>query len=105
LALRQRDLIVNSANAMRPAFNPEEPDVPTQRTAIVSLGNKPPPATTEAQARVAGFTREVVASSLGQDLNLLIEPETDLDGRFHAFDLDTLTMVCVSGWLGVFEDV
>lgn len=67
-------------------------------------GCKYPPPTTEAQARDAGFTRAVVASSIGQDLNLLIEPDAALDGKFHAFDLDALEMVSVSGWLGMFED-
>ncbi|MEW6343001.1 MAG: hypothetical protein AB1704_20260 [Pseudomonadota bacterium] len=62
-------------------------------------------ATTEARAREAGFTREVLASSLCQDLNLLIEPDADLDGTFHAFDLDALEMISVNGWLGEFEDV
>jgi hypothetical protein len=60
--------------------------------------------TTEAQAREAGFTREVIASSLQQDLNLLIAPDTDLDGEFAAFDLDALELISVKGWIGVFED-
>ena len=60
--------------------------------------------TTEAQAREAGFTREVIASSSQQDLNLLIAPDTDLDSEFAAFDLDALETVSVKGWLGVFED-
>lgn len=60
---------------------------------------------TEAQAREAGFTRQVVASSLGQDLNLLIEQDADLDSTFKAFDLDALEMVSVNGWLGEFEDI
>lgn len=61
--------------------------------------------TTEQQAREAGFTREVVASSLGQELNLLIQPDTDLDSTFKAFDLDALDVITVKGWLGVFEDI
>jgi hypothetical protein len=61
--------------------------------------------TTEAKARDAGFTREVIAASLGQELNLLIAPDTDLDSEFEAFDLDALETVSVKGWLGVFEDV
>jgi hypothetical protein len=61
--------------------------------------------TTEAQARKAGFTREVIAASLGQDLNVLIKPGTDLDAEFEAFDLDVLEMIKVRGWLGVFDDV
>ncbi|PTQ98424.1 hypothetical protein C8K18_1076 [Paraburkholderia sp. GV068] len=71
----------------------------------MNSGDRYAPATTEAQAREAGFTREVVASSLGQDLNLLIPPDVALDGKFQAFDLDALEMVSVTGWLGVFEDV
>lgn len=63
------------------------------------------PVTTKAQASEAGFTREVIAVSLGQELNLLIKPETDVDTEFEAFDLDALEMVTVSGWLGVFNDV
>lgn len=67
--------------------------------------NTTAPLTTEAQAREAGFTREVIASSSAQDLNLLITPNTDLDSEFTAFDLDALETVAVKGWLGVFEDV
>ncbi|WP_148270701.1 hypothetical protein [Burkholderia gladioli] len=59
----------------------------------------------EAQAREEGFIREVIASSLGQDLNLLIRPDTNLDSEFPAFDLDALETVSVKGWLGVFDDV
>jgi len=61
--------------------------------------------TTEAQAHEAGFTREVIASSLGQDLNLLIAADADLDSEFAAFDLDALETVSVKGWLAVFEYV
>lgn len=64
-----------------------------------------PRMTTEAQAREAGFTREVMASSSAQDLNLLVAPDTDLDSEFAAFDLDAQETVSVKGWLGVFEDV
>ena len=60
---------------------------------------------TETLAREAGFTREVIASSLGDELNLLIAPDVDLDGKFDAFDLDALKIVSVNGWLGVFEDL
>jgi len=60
---------------------------------------------TEAQARESGFTREVIAASLGGDLNLLIRPETDLDSEFDAFDLDALETIRLKGWLGIFEDV
>ncbi|ASL48878.1 hypothetical protein bAD24_p00885 (plasmid) [Burkholderia sp. AD24] len=60
---------------------------------------------TEAQAREAGFTREVTASSSAQDLNLLGAPNTDFDSEFAAFDLDALEAISVKGWLGVFEDV
>lgn len=61
--------------------------------------------TTEAQAREAGFTREVIATSQAQDLNLLIAPDTDLDSEFAAFDLEGQQTVSVKGWLGAFEDV
>ncbi|RZF26085.1 hypothetical protein EVC45_29995 [Paraburkholderia sp. UYCP14C] len=61
--------------------------------------------TTESQAREAGLTREVTASSWSQDLNLLIAPDTDFDTEFAAFDLDARETVSVKGWLGVFEDV
>ncbi|AOI94095.1 hypothetical protein WS58_16395 [Burkholderia pseudomultivorans] len=60
--------------------------------------------TTEVQAREAGLTREVIASAFGQDLNLLISPDADLDREFVAFDLDALETVVVKGWLGIFED-
>jgi len=42
---------------------------------------------------------------LGQDLNLLIAADADLDSEFAAFDLDALETVSVKGWLAVFRDV
>ncbi|ORC51256.1 hypothetical protein B2G74_00325 [Burkholderia sp. A27] len=57
------------------------------------------------RTRDEGFTREVAASSSGQELNLLIAPDTDLDSEFAAFDLDALETISVKGWLGVFEEI
>ena len=42
----------------------------------------------ESQARAEGFTREVIGRSFHQELNLLIAPNTDLDSKFNAFDID-----------------
>ncbi|MFJ2991227.1 hypothetical protein [Pandoraea sp. NPDC087047] len=60
---------------------------------------------TEAQARASGFTREIIATSLGSDLHLLIQPHVELDREFEAFDRNAHEVICVNGWLGTFEDI
>lgn len=44
-----------------------------------------------------GYTREVWAESDECTLNLLIKPDTDLDGSFRAFCLDEFEWLRVSG--------
>jgi len=63
------------------------------------------PITTETKAIEAGMSREVIGRSFDQELNLLIAPDTDLDSKFMAFDLDMQEVISVCGWLGVFEDI
>lgn len=59
----------------------------------------------EPQARTAGLTREVIACSFHQELNLLVSPDSDFDSEFVAFDLDALETIKVKGWLGTFHDI
>jgi hypothetical protein len=60
---------------------------------------------TDNVAVLDGYTREVFGCSDGPDLNLLIKPDTDLDGSFVAWDMDQQEYTIVHGWLFVFEDV
>ena len=59
--------------------------------------------TEQQKARVNGFTQRVIADNETYTLELLIKPDTDLDGRFTAFDLDTSEYIRVNGWLFTHE--
>ena len=56
-------------------------------------------------AVLAGFTKEVQASSDSMDLFLLIQPDADLDGSFKAWDMDCQEWIMVNGWLFSIEEV
>ncbi len=56
-------------------------------------------------ARMAGYTREIFASSDGYDLNILIKPDVELAGCFKAFDLSEQEFVKINGWMCILEDV
>jgi hypothetical protein len=56
-------------------------------------------------ATLAGFTREIAAySDQGHELYLLIKPETDLDSRFKAWDMEEQEFIRVNGWLFIISD-
>jgi len=55
-------------------------------------------------AVLQGFTREVQADSDACTLYLLIRPDTDLDSRFKAWDMDGQEFIFVNGWLFITED-
>lgn len=61
---------------------------------------------TDNVAVLDGYTRNVIAES-GRclSLNLLIKPDTDLDGEFKAWDCDCQEWLTVRGWLFTFDDV
>lgn len=73
-------------------------DGPAQEAAKPFIQASPPPIHTEAEAREAGYTRAVVAESTYHTLELLIEPEADLDDTFLAFDRCANEMLHVHGW-------
>ena len=52
----------------------------------------------------AGYTRRVIAFDAGPELLLLVRPDTDLDGRFKAWNCDEEEFVEVTGWEFTFED-
>jgi hypothetical protein len=54
---------------------------------------------TDAIATRDGYTKEVMLTSDEYDLFLLIKPDTDLDGRFKAWDTDEQEFIIVNGWL------
>jgi hypothetical protein len=55
-------------------------------------------------AVLAGFTREVLADAGSVSLHLFIDPATDMDSRFKAWDADACEWIRVDGWLFSFED-
>ncbi|MCW1432000.1 hypothetical protein [Novosphingobium sp. JCM 18896] len=59
----------------------------------------PPVVDAEASAIAAGFTKAVIADSSQHTLELLIKPDTDLDGTFEAYDRSENEMLSVNGWL------
>jgi hypothetical protein len=73
-------------------------DGPAQEAAKPFIQASPPPIHTEAEAREAGYTRAVIADSTHHTLELLIEPEADLDDTFLAFDRGGNEMLHIHGW-------
>jgi hypothetical protein len=57
----------------------------------------------KAKAKANGYTREVFASSDQVDLELLVQPGTDFDGRFYAYDTNGEELIVVYGWLFTVE--
>jgi hypothetical protein len=60
---------------------------------------------TDNVAMLEGFTTEVLAESGCLSLNLLVKPETDLDGCFKAWDMDEQEFIRINGWLFTFSTV
>ena len=56
-------------------------------------------------AALAGYTEQYLASCAGFDLHISVRPDTDLDGRFRAFDHDAQEFIAVNGWLFSFEHI
>ncbi|MGY5795214.1 hypothetical protein ACXHXM_34225 len=56
-------------------------------------------------AILAGFTREVMATSDYHEVHLFVQPDADLDGTFKAYDAYECEWIRVNGWLFVIEDI
>jgi hypothetical protein len=54
-------------------------------------------------ATLYGFTKDLMAYSDNADLHILVQPNTDLDDRFKAWDCDEQEWIRVNGWLFTFE--
>ena len=54
-------------------------------------------------AILQGYTLEVMALSGGFDLHLFVNPDSDLDGVFKAYDADMCEFIRVNGWLFSFD--
>lgn len=52
----------------------------------------------------ATYTREVIAEGGAHTLNLFVEPDTDFDSRFTAWDANEGELIHINGWLFAFED-
>ena len=59
---------------------------------------------TDNVAVLDGYTREVNADCIEHNLDLLIKPDTDLDGTFRAWDMHGQEFIRVNGWLFTFEE-
>ncbi len=60
---------------------------------------------TDNTAILAGFTMEIYGEYQGEGLHLLIHPNTDLNTRFRAWDMDSQEFINVNGWLADFQPV
>jgi hypothetical protein len=48
---------------------------------------------------VSEYTAKFEAiDGLGNSLNLLVKPNTDMDGTFRAWDIDEKEFIAVNGW-------
>lgn len=54
-------------------------------------------------AVAAGYTQPIHAVGDAHDLTLLVQPGTDYDDRFRAFDTDTNEWLWVNGWMFTIE--
>ena len=54
---------------------------------------------TDNVAVLAGFTREVTAENSQFTLDLLVQPGTDFDDTFKAWDLTEQEFILVNGWM------
>lgn len=55
-------------------------------------------------AVLAGYTREVFATSSEYDFYLLVKPDYASDDRFRAWDTDQQEYVTLNGWMFDIED-
>lgn len=60
---------------------------------------------TIAEAIDAGFVLAFNADSDFNNLDILVRPDTDLDGTFRAFVTDWNETVAFNGWLWIFEAI
>ncbi|WP_162789174.1 MULTISPECIES: hypothetical protein [Sphingomonas] len=51
------------------------------------------------------FTDRYLASCDAHDLEILVEPSTDFDSSFVAFDTDESELIQINGWLWTFERI
>lgn len=58
-------------------------------------------------AKEAGYTEEYEAESgdHSMSMTILVQPDTDLDGAFRAWDVDNAEFVNLNGWNWTFERV
>lgn len=61
--------------------------------------------TSDNGAVLAGYTLELMGYADGMDIHISVEPDTDLDDRFRAFDHDEQEMIMVNGWMFSFEPI
>ena len=58
----------------------------------------------DGSAVLDGYTQEVHAfAGEGLELYLLVQPNTDFDGHFRAWDMDAQEYITVTGWMFTVE--
>lgn len=57
------------------------------------------------EAVLNGWTRELICHARGESVHILVDPDTDLDTRFKAWDCDNQEIVRINGWMYEFEEV
>jgi|688.fasta_scaffold462568_2 hypothetical protein len=52
-----------------------------------------------------GFSETYCAECALYSLEIAVQPGTDMDGRFRAFDLETNEYIWLNGWLWTFHAI
>ena len=58
--------------------------------------------TQTAKAAERGYTECYEADCAACTILIMVRPDTDLDGRFTAFEIECCEFVCINGWLWSF---
>lgn len=89
----------DDAQSQLDALCGECPEVSAELVAEIAKLNARIEGATEAAAIRSGYTRPVYLVLGFYSFAALIEPDTDLDDRFKAFDTDNGEWLTVNGWL------
>lgn len=60
---------------------------------------------TDNVAVLQGYTQELLCENWSLDLNVLVRPDTDTDGKFKAWCMAEQEFITVNGWLFTITDV
>lgn len=57
------------------------------------------------RAIAKGYTVEYYAEGGCESLHVMVKPDTNLDGSFKAYCLDTDEIIRINGWMFIFDPV